>query len=151
MTGSPYPTTILIVEDDDGHALLIQDNLQEGGVRNPIKRFQDGQSALDFFASTPVDRGRFLILLDIRMPKVDGIEVLQRLKADPKTRSVPIIMLTTTDDTRDVQKCHELGCSGYIQKPVDYSHFSEAIQRIGHYVPLLLVPEIRPPEGAMGR
>ena len=98
---------------------------------------------LDFFAS-PAARagGPYIVLLDIRMPKVDGIEVLRRLKADPALRKLPVIMLTTTDDAREVERCHQLGCSGYIQKPVDYEKFAEAIRRIGLFVPLLLVPQV---------
>jgi CheY-like chemotaxis protein len=76
------------------------------------------------------------------MPKVDGIEVLRRIKADPQLKCLPVIMLTTTDDIREVQRCHQLGCAGYIQKPVDYDKFAEAIRRIGLFVPLLLVPQV---------
>ena len=78
------------------------------------------------------------------MPKVDGIEVLRRLKADPELRKLSIIMLTTTDDSREVERCHQLGCSVYIQKPVDYDRFAEAIRRLGLFVPLLVVPAIGP-------
>lgn len=137
--------TILIVEDDEGHAILIRENLESAGVPNPIEHFRDGQAVLDFFAARPASpTDSFIVLLDIRMPKVDGIEVLRRLRADPKLRMLPIMMLTTTDDARDVQRCHELGCNGYIQKPVDYDRFAEAIRRIGLFVPLLLVPEVGP-------
>jgi CheY-like chemotaxis protein len=135
--------TILIVDDDEGHAILIRENLESAGVPNPIEHFRDGQAVLDFFAarrSTPSDR--YIILLDIRMPKIDGIEVLRRLRADPDLKTLPVMMLTTTDDVRDVQRCHQLGCNGYIQKPVDYEKFAEAIRRIGLFVPLLLVPEV---------
>jgi CheY-like chemotaxis protein len=79
------------------------------------------------------------------MPKVDGIEVLRRLKADPEFRKLPVIMLTTTEDSREVERCHQLGCSVYIQKPVDYDRFAEAIRRIGLIVPLLLVPPLGTP------
>lgn len=135
--------TILIVDDDEGHAILIRENLESAGVPNPMARFHDGQAVLDFFSGRPTGRGdRFILLLDIRMPKVDGIEVLRRLRSDPELQMLPIIMLTTTDDVRDVQRCHQLGCSGYIQKPVDYEKFAEAIRRIGLFVPLLLVPQV---------
>lgn len=138
----PLPT-ILIVDDDEGHSILIRENLESSGVPNRIEHFTDGQAALDFFARRPPQANdRFIVLLDIRMPKIDGIEVLRRLRADPELHLLPIIMLTTTDDSRDVQRCHEFGCNGYIQKPVDYDKFAEAIRRIGLYVPLLLVPEL---------
>jgi CheY-like chemotaxis protein len=135
--------TIVIVDDDEGHAILIRQNLEAAGLTNRIEHFRDGQAVLDFFAARqPADRRAFIVLLDIRMPKVDGIEVLRRLKADPTLQKLPVIMLTTTDDTREVELCHKLGCSGYIQKPVDYDKFAEAIRRIGLFVPLLLVPQL---------
>lgn len=144
MNNSP---TILIVDDDEGHAILIRENLEMAGLKNPIEHFRDGQAVLDYFfdAGGRVQRGHdgaYLVLLDIRMPKVDGIEVLRRLKSDPLLRKLPVIMLTTTDDQREVDRCHELGCNVYIQKPVDYDKFTEAIRRLGLFVMLLLVPPV---------
>jgi CheY-like chemotaxis protein len=134
---------ILIVDDDEGHAILIRENLEAAGLTNRIEHFRDGQAVLDFFfrGDRPASE-TYLILLDIRMPKVDGIEVLRRLKADPELRKLSVIMLTTTDDTREVERCHQLGCSVYIQKPVDYDKFAEAIRRLGLFVPLMLVPPV---------
>ena len=139
--------TILIVEDDEGHAILIRENLEMAGLKNPIRHFRDGQAVLDFFfdrdgRTRPTPDGPFLVLLDIRMPKVDGIEVLRRLKSDPELRKLPVVMLTTTDDTREVERCHVLGCNVYIQKPVDYDKFAEAIRRLGLFVTLLLIPPV---------
>lgn len=141
------PPTILIVEDDEGHAILIRENLEMAGLKNPIRHFRDGQAILDFFfdrggRTLPNRDGPYLALLDIRMPKVDGIEVLRRLKADPELRKLPVVMLTTTDDTREVERCHALGCNVYIQKPVDYDRFAEAIRRLGLFVDLLIVPPV---------
>jgi CheY-like chemotaxis protein len=76
------------------------------------------------------------------MPKVNGVEVLRQMKASPELRNLPVIMLTTTDDPREVRRCHELGCSVYIQKPVDYDKFSEAIRRLGLFMMLMLVPSV---------
>lgn len=139
--------TILIVEDDEGHAILIRENLEMAGLKNPIRHFRDGQAILDFFfdrdgRARSVPDGAYLLLLDIRMPKVDGIEVLRRLKSDPELRKLPVVMLTTTDDSREVERCHALGCNVYIQKPVDYDRFAEAIRRLGLFVSLLLVPQV---------
>ena len=142
---NPGPT-ILIVDDDEGHAILIRQNLEGAGLANRIEHFRDGQAILDFFFNRrDLANETYLVLLDIRMPKVDGIEVLRRLKADPKFRTLPVIMLTTTEDSREVERCHQLGCSVYIQKPVDYDRFAEAIRRIGLFVPLLLVPPLGTP------
>lgn len=143
MSQSP---TILIVDDDEGHAILIRENLEAAGLSNRIEHFRDGQAALDFFFGAGERMASkdetYLVLLDIRMPKVDGFEVLRRLKNDPELRRLPIIMLTTTDDSREVERCHALGCNVYIQKPVDYDQFAEAIRRLGMFFTLLLVPPV---------
>jgi CheY-like chemotaxis protein len=141
-----HAPTILIVDDDEGHAILIRENLEAAGLTNRMIHFHDGQAILDFFgkgAHRPTQS--YLVLLDIRMPKVDGIEVLRQLKADPELCKLPVIMLTTTDDSREVERCYELGCNVYIQKPVDYERFAEAIRRLGLFVTLLLLPEVSVP------
>lgn len=140
-------TVILIAEDDDGHFSLIRKNLQRAGVDNPILRFPDGQAILDFFfhpnpLATPVESDSYLLLLDIRMPKVDGIEVLQALKNDPRLRVIPIIMITTTDDPMEVDRCHRLGCNLYLAKPVEYDDFVNAIRKAGIFFSLLDVPSL---------
>jgi CheY-like chemotaxis protein len=140
MTSEP---TILIVDDDEGHAILIRENLEAAGLSNRIRHFRDGQAILDFFfKDRPAPGDAFLVLLDIRMPKVDGIEVLRRIKSDPNLRRLPVIMLTTTDDSREIARCHELGCNVYMQKPVDYDRFSEAIRSLGGFVPFLQIPRL---------
>lgn len=134
--------TIMIAEDDDGHAELIKDNLREAGITNEIIRFHDGQEALDYLLSGDAcpSRNSCLLLLDIRMPRVDGVEVLRRLKADPATRNLPIIMLTTTDDPREIKQCYELGCNCYITKPVDYQRFAEVMTRLGLFLVIIQLP-----------
>ena len=137
---------IVIIEDDEGHAILVRQNLEAAGLNNEFLHFRDGQAALDFFfkpGRTTAAMHSYLILLDIRMPKVDGIEVLRRLKADPELHKLPVIMLTTTDDSREVERCHQLGCNIYIQKPVDYDKFTEAIRRLGMFMTLLLLPTVK--------
>ena len=139
--------TILIADDDAGHARLIEKNLARGGLHNGIKRFDDGQAILDFlFQRGPGPHRKsevpYLILLDIRMPKVDGVEVLRQIKADPELRRIPVIMLTTTDDPREVERCHDIGCSSYIVKPVDYQRFAEAVTNLGLYISLVQIPEL---------
>ena len=108
------PILIVLVEDDDGHANLVERNLQRAGLANGILRLKDGQEALDYVQGKGAHAGRpgphpMLLLLDIKMPRVDGVEVLRQLKSDPQTALVPIIMLTTTDDPREIQRCYELG------------------------------------------
>ena len=138
---------ILIAEDDEGHARLIEKNLTRAGLRNRIQRFDNGQAVLDFLFRRGQGDHRvldtpYLLLLDIRMPQVDGIEVLRQVKQDSQLRKVPVIMLTTTDDPREVERCHAIGCASYIVKPVDYDKFAEAITSLGLYISLVKVPEI---------
>jgi CheY-like chemotaxis protein len=145
--GMTKELVILIADDDAGHARLIEKNLQRAGLHNSVLRFEDGQDILDFLfrrggGSKRASDTPYLLLLDIRMPKLDGIEVLRQLKADPELRKLPVSMLTTTDDPREVARCHELGCSNYIVKPVDYEKFSEAIKQLGLFISLVQVPEI---------
>ena len=138
---------ILIAEDDAGHARLIEKNLTRAGLRNPIERFDNGQAVLDFLFRRQAERQRasdtpYLLLLDIRMPLVDGVEVLRQVKQDAELRKIPVIMLTTTDDPREVERCHAIGCASYIVKPVDYEKFADAIKSLGLYISLVEVPEI---------
>ncbi len=141
---------ILIAEDDEGHAILMRQNLELAGVNNRIEHFRDGQAVLDFLFQRGPGRLRedgltYLVLLDIRMPKVDGVEVLRRIKADATLHKLPVIMLTTTDDAREVARCHELGCSVYLQKPVDYDKFAEAMHRLGLFIMLMQLPVVNSP------
>jgi CheY-like chemotaxis protein len=136
---------ILIAEDDDGHAGLIRRNLERAGLSNKITRFEDGQKLLDFLfsnGSTDKYEKSYLVLLDIRMPQVDGIEVLRRLKQDEELRKIPIIMLTTTDDPKEIEKCYLLGCNNYIRKPVNYEDFVAAIRHLGLFLAIVEMPVI---------
>jgi CheY-like chemotaxis protein len=136
---------ILLVEDDEGHAYLIRQNLREAGVANRIVHMPNGQEALDYIHcrgayAGRVPNGPLLVLLDINMPLVDGVEVLRQLKADPATDKLPVIVLTTTDDPREVQRCYDLGCNCYVLKPVDYDQFVDAIRRLGLFLSIVQVP-----------
>ena len=139
------PLIIVLAEDDDGHAALVQRNLQRSGVTNEFVRVRDGQEALDYVLCRGQYAGReatgsLLLLLDINMPRVDGIEVLRRLKSDAATAKLPIIMLTTTDDPREIERCYQLGCSVYVTKPVRYDKFVEAVQRLGLFLQVVRLP-----------
>jgi len=137
---------ILLVEDDEGHAELIKDCLKETGVTNPIRRFRDGQEIIDYlFGAEEVKmelaRG-YLVLLDIRIPKIDGQEVLRRIKSDARLKSLPVVMLTTTDDPREVQTSYRMGCNAYLTKPVDYENFTEMIRYLGQFIRILRIAPI---------
>jgi CheY-like chemotaxis protein len=147
MTDTTREVVILIAEDDAGHARLIEKNLTRAGLHNPIQRFENGQAVLDFLFRRGSGPHRafdtpYLLLLDIRMPQVDGVEVLRQIKQDPQLRTVPVIMLTTTDDPREVERCHAIGCASYIVKPVDYEKFADAIKSLGLYISLVEVPRL---------
>jgi CheY-like chemotaxis protein len=136
---------VLLAEDDDGHATLVQRNLKRAGIANELVHVKDGQEALDYVRSEGTFAGRppngpLLLLLDIKMPRVDGVEVLRQIKGDKRTEQIPVIILTTTDDPREVQKCYELGCSVYVTKPVSYDDFVEAIKRLGLFLAIVRVP-----------
>ncbi len=138
---------ILIAEDDKGHASLIRKNILRAGITNLIQHFNDGQELLDFLFKSedaPHRKGEvsYLLLLDIRMPKVDGVEVLRVLKGHKELRKIPTIMLTTTDDPREVENCHKLGCSNYITKPIDYERFVDVIKKLGLFLMVVEVPGI---------
>lgn len=134
------PVTIAIVEDDDGHAHLIQKNLRRGNINNPISRFANGRIFLDYLYSEESKKKQHLVLLDLNMPELDGYEVLKRMKEDDRYRRIPVIVLTTTDDAREIERCYDAGCNVYITKPVEYLKFSEAIRELGLLLNVMAVP-----------
>jgi CheY-like chemotaxis protein len=142
---------ILIADDDLGHTSLIRRNLRRSGIANPIIHFKDGQEVLDFLfkgqapADVPPGETKVnscLLLLDIHMPKVDGQEVLRRLKMDPELKKIPVIILSTTDDPLDIGQCYYSGCSSYITKPIKYEKFVEAIQKLALFLKISEMPLI---------
>lgn len=138
---------ILIAEDDTGHFELVKRNLWLSCIDNEIMHFKDGQEILDFLLRTGdgpkrEENGRYLLLLDIRMPKVDGREILRQMKADDQLKKIPVIMLTTTDEITEVQRCYEMGCSFYMVKPVNYNKFMGAVESLGAFFSL---PGVRVP------
>ena len=139
------PVTILLAEDDDGHAQLVQRNLERAGLLNGFLRVRDGQELLDCLNSRGSSHEQTLgealvILMDINMPRIDGVEALRQIKANPETHRVPVIMLTTTDDPREIDRCYELGCNVYITKPVEYDGFIDAIRRLGLFLQIVQRP-----------
>lgn len=139
------PLSILLADDDEGHATLVRRNLRRAGLANAIVHVRDGEAVLDFVHARGPWSGRppagpLLLVLDIRMPRLDGVEVLRRLKADPATARLPVVMLTTTDDPREIRRCYELGCSLYVTKPIAHDAFVEAIRRLGLCLSIVRVP-----------
>ena len=137
--------TILLVEDDLGHARLIEKNLRRALIYNQLIRLENGRQAIDFIFSEGAYAGQerppqLLVLLDLNMPVMDGFQVLERMKSDPDTHLIPVIILTTTNDPREIKRCYELGCNIYVTKPVDYEQFSDAISRLGLMLSIIKVP-----------
>jgi len=140
---APAPRRILLVEDDPGHSRLIERNLRRSGISNRIVAADSGRKALDYiFGGENESRfsDRLLVLLDLNMPDIGGYEVLKRMKEDERTRHIPVVILTSTDDDREVSKCYELGCNNYVTKPVEYAEFVEAIRKLGLFLSVVKIP-----------
>jgi len=133
--------TIVLAEDDDGHATLIQRNLARAGVETPVVRVRHGLELLDLLHGDERLRKRqLLVLLDIRMPFLDGVETLTRLKRNETTACIPVYMLSTTDNPREIERCFQLGCNAYIAKPVSHEALAEAIHRLAGFLQVTSVP-----------
>lgn len=140
---------VMLIEDDDGHRLLIRESLKAGGIANDVLEMRDGEQALDYLTH----RGQYrdpaqsprpdLILLDIKMPKVDGFTVLEKVKTSPKLRAIPVLVLTSTDDQAEVNRCYALGANSYVVKPVRYEEFQERIRALGLFLDVTRFPDQR--------
>jgi CheY-like chemotaxis protein len=142
---SSQEVTILLVEDDLGHARLIEKNLRRSNIMNDVVIVGDGQQALDYlFGEGQYAGGEcvspLLVLLDLNLPVLDGYQVLERMKAGERTRCIPVVVLTTTDDRREMSRCYDLGCNVYMTKPVDYQQFCEAIHKLGLFLSVITIP-----------
>lgn len=136
--------TILMAEDDDGHARLVEERFDSVGVKNPIVRFRDGAEAWEYLSGPGIENGgEYLLLLDIRMPGLDGIEILRRIKSDARLKTIPVIMLTTTDDPKEVEACYKYGCNSYLTKPVEFEKFAEVIKRLGLFLMVVKVDSVK--------
>jgi two-component system response regulator len=133
------PMEILLVEDNPAHAEMTVRTLRKSNVSNHIQVAQDGPEALNFLFANGrgVTGSPKLILLDLKLPRMDGIEVLQRIKADPRTKVIPVVILTSSSDEHDLKACYELGVNSYIVKPVNFQEFSDAVRSLGLYWVLL--------------
>ncbi|MBE7732268.1 response regulator [Devosia faecipullorum] len=140
------PVTIIMIEDDEGHARLIEKNIRRAGVANEIVPFANGTDALAYLfgddGSGSINKGRqLLVLLDLNLPDMTGIDILERVKANEHTRRSPVVVLTTTDDQGEIQRCYDLGANVYITKPVDYDGFANAIKQLGLFFSVMQIPE----------
>ena len=139
------PVIIVMIEDDEGHARLIERNIRRSGVNNEIRPFSDGTSAVNYLFGkdgTGVQhKGQaLLILLDLNLPDMTGIEILRQVKENKYLKSTPVVVLTTTDDSQEIKRCYELGCNVYITKPVNYESFANAIRQLGLFFSVIQVP-----------
>jgi len=140
------PVTIVMIEDDEGHARLIEKNIRRAGVNNEIIPFTNGTEALTFLfgadGSGDVSSGRsLLILLDLNLPDMTGVDILDKVKSNVHTKRSPVVVLTTTDDSREIQRCYDMGANVYITKPVNYDGFANAIRQLGLFFSVMQVPE----------
>ncbi len=139
------PVTIIMIEDDEGHARLIERNIRRSGVNNEIIPFSNGTDAVKYLlgddGSGVAQKGRaLLILLDLNLPDMTGIEILRMVKENKFLKSAPVVILTTTDDSQEIKRCYELGCNVYITKPVNYESFANAIRQLGLFFSVIQVP-----------
>ncbi|OYW55332.1 MAG: hypothetical protein B7Y84_13975 [Azorhizobium sp. 32-67-21] len=140
--------TIIMIEDDEGHARLIEKNIRRAGVLNDIIGFPDGTKAVEFLfgpdGTGSVHAGRaLLVLLDLNLPDMTGVDILKRIKENEHLRRSPVVVLTTTDDKVEIQRCYDLGANVYVTKPVNYENFANAIRQLGLFFSVIQVPETK--------
>ena len=139
---------ILLVEDNPNDVELTLHALKKNNIVNRVEIVRDGAEALDYLFATGMYAGRDIsshpkvILLDLKLPKIDGKEVLRRIKADPRTQTIPVVMLTSSREESDLVESYHLGVNSYIRKPVDFEQFTEAVRTIGMYWLLLNEPPV---------
>ena len=140
------PVTIIMIEDDEGHARLIERNIRRSGVNNEIVPFTNGTDAVDYLfckdGTAAARKGEaMLVLLDLNLPDMVGIDILKRVKENKYLKATPVVVLTTTDDSQEIKRCYELGCNVYITKPVNYESFANAIRQLGLFFSVIQVPQ----------
>jgi two-component system response regulator len=143
-----HDKTILLVEDNPDDEALTLRALKKNNILNEVVVARDGVEALDYLFGTGPHDGRdtthqpHIILLDLKLPKIDGLEVLKRLRADPRTALLPVTILTTSNEEQDVLKSYQHGANSYIRKPVDFGQFMETVRQLGMYWLVLNVPSV---------
>lgn len=141
----PEHVTIVMIEDDDGHAKLIEKNLRRAGIMNEIVHIDNGRKAADYLLGRGEHAAKrpnapMLILLDLNLPEMDGFQILELIKKDTQTKLIPVIILTTTDNPREIERGYALGCNVYVTKPVEYEAFAESIRKLGLLLAVVRVP-----------
>lgn len=139
--------TILIVEDNPDDETFILRALKKSNVANEIQVVRDGAEALDILFGSGSYEGRAMVapavvLLDLKLPKIDGLEVLRRLRDDDRTKSIPVVILTSSDEQEDIVRSYALGANSYVRKPVEFGDFAEAVGRLGLYWMILNEPPV---------
>jgi CheY-like chemotaxis protein len=124
---------IVLIEDNPDDVELAMLALEDNKIANPVRVLTDGLAAVNYLLSDDIPDIPRIILLDLKLPKLDGLQVLERLKADDRTRRYPVIMLTTSREQPDIQRAYDLGANSYIVKPVDFDQFADAVRQIGFY------------------
>ena len=141
------PVKIVMIEDDEGHARLIERNIRRSGVNNEILPFTNGSDAVKYLFGKDGSGAEhkdqaLLILLDLNLPDMTGIDILKRIKENAHVKCAPVVVLTTTDDEQEIKRCYELGCNVYITKPVNYESFANAIRQLGLFFSVVKVPPV---------
>jgi len=131
-TGQIMEKAIILAEDNMGHARLIEKNLKRGGLEGNVTHFTDGRQVMDFLGSEKkaAEATTMVVLLDLNMPVMNGFQVLQSVKSDPAMQSIHVVVMTTTDDPNELQRCYDLGCDLALTKPVEYTSFAKTIQKL---------------------
>jgi CheY-like chemotaxis protein len=144
------PATVVFAEDDDGHATLVERNLRRARVPAQAVRVRDGQELLDYMHrrgawENRAEHAAMTILLDLNMPRIGGLEALDRLKGDPRFAHIPVIVLTTSDNAAELDRCYATGAAACIVKPVEFGMFGEMVQRLGDFLTMARLPPEAPP------
>ncbi len=142
MTGETVK--IVMIEDDDGHALLLERTIRRSGINNAIQRFSDGASAINYLlgedrAASAHNGHTLLILLDLNLPDMTGLDILKTIRENDVLKTMPVVILTTTSDTAEIERCYEFGCNVYLTKPIDHESFTDAIRQIGLFFSVIQV------------
>lgn len=140
--------TILIVEDDPGHTKLIKWNLQRSNISGQIFCVDNGFEAVEFLLRKKEFHGKnpalpLFVILDLNLPGMDGLQVLETIKKDKRTKHIPVIIMTTSDNNDEIFQCYSMGCNAFVTKPIEYSQFAETIYKLGQFLSVCSIPEKR--------